>query len=65
MSDKSPEARWVRGSACVGESHCVEVARIDGGVAIRDSKAPEVVLTFGKTAWQDFVDTLKAGETLR
>lgn len=67
MSDKSPLAKgsWIRGSACIGESHCVEIARIDGGVAIRNSKFPEVALTFGEGAWQTFVDALKTGEILR
>ena len=67
MSVQSPlaYASWVRSSACVGESHCVEVARVDSGVAIRDSKAPEIALVFDNVAWQDFADAIKAGEILR
>lgn len=67
MSTKSAlsEVRWVRSSACVGESHCVEVGRIDDSVAMRDSKAPEVVLIFAEDTWLDFVDAIKAGEILR
>ena len=54
-------SRWIRSSACVGESHCVEVANIDGGVAIRDSKTPDVALIFDKTVWRNFIAAIKDG----
>lgn len=41
---------------------CVEVARFDEGVAVRDSKAPAgPMLVFARDAWGDFVEDVKAG----
>ena len=40
----------------------VEVALLDCGVAVRDSKDPDgPVLRFGDEAWQGFVDSVRAG----
>jgi hypothetical protein len=41
---------------------CVEVARIDSGIVVRDGKdrlGP--VLSFGSVEWMNFVDALRAG----
>ncbi|WP_433295986.1 DUF397 domain-containing protein [Actinoplanes sp. CA-030573] len=48
------DLRWQRSSRCVGENHCVEVARAGDVVMMRDSKNPAVVLTFGLCQWRDF-----------
>ncbi len=58
------ESAWRRSRYCVGESHCVEVAVIDGGagIGLRNSRSPGTVLTFDGAQWQEFVDSLKSGE---
>jgi Domain of unknown function (DUF397) len=41
----------------------VEVASIDGGVAIRDSKQPDgPILRFTRAEWDAFVAGVRAGE---
>jgi Domain of unknown function (DUF397) len=40
----------------------VEVAALAGEVAVRNSRSPDVVLTFTKTEWRDFLRGAKAGE---
>jgi hypothetical protein len=43
--------------------NCVEVAFVDGGVAVRDSKNPGgPVLIFTASEWDAFVDGAKLGE---
>jgi hypothetical protein len=59
----SPTA-WRRSSRCATQS-CVEVADLpEGGVAVRDSKAPGVspILVFTTDEWESFVLGVKAGE---
>jgi hypothetical protein len=42
---------------------CVEVADLDDGTAVRDSKDPAgAVLTFTAAAWSAFMDGVGAGE---
>jgi hypothetical protein len=41
---------------------CVEVdAEAAGQVLVRDSKDPEVVLTFTRKEWDEFIAAVKAG----
>jgi hypothetical protein len=49
---------WYTSTYSGGEGDCVEVAALaTGGIAVRDSKAPEgPVLAFGAGAWQAFVE---------
>jgi hypothetical protein len=43
--------------------NCVEIAFVDGGVAMRDSKHPEgPVLLFTPAEWDAFVEGAKDGE---
>jgi hypothetical protein len=43
--------------------NCVEVKALDLGVAVRDSKLPELgALVFSKQEWIEFVDATKIGE---
>jgi hypothetical protein len=58
----SAENTWRRSRYCVGESHCVEVAVMDGGIGLRNSTSPGSVLTFDGVEWKNFVDSLKSGE---
>ncbi|MFI7551098.1 DUF397 domain-containing protein [Verrucosispora sp. WMMD703] len=49
-------AEWRTSTRSVGNGNCVEVATIDGGVAVRDSKDRRgPVLTFPPSAWNAFV----------
>jgi Domain of unknown function (DUF397) len=55
-------ASW-RKSTYSGLNGCVEVAFVDGKVAVRDSKDRQgPVLFFSPAEWQAFLDGLKAGE---
>ena len=46
-----------------GDSACVEMARTDGGIAVRDSKDPNgPVLNFNKAELTAFLLGAKAGE---
>jgi hypothetical protein len=43
--------------------NCVEVAFVDGAIAVRDSKDPSgAVLVFTRGEWDAFVDGAKDGE---
>ncbi|MFI7078763.1 DUF397 domain-containing protein [Micromonospora sp. NPDC049903] len=58
-------ANWRTSTRSVGNGNCVEVAVVDGRVAVRDSKdRPGPVLTFPSSAWHTFVtgvDEVRAG----
>jgi hypothetical protein len=55
---------WRRSRRCVGDGHCVELSSAGSGsqVRMRNSTAPETVLTFGAGAWRTFLDAVKAGD---
>ena len=60
----SASREWHR-STRSGENggNCVEVKALDLGVAVRDSKLPELgSLVFSKQEWIEFVDAAKIGE---
>jgi hypothetical protein len=57
-------ADWRTSTRSSGNGNCVEVATVDGQVAVRDSKDRSgPVLAFGATAWRAFV--LGIGEVRR
>jgi hypothetical protein len=58
---QNAEAVWRRSRACAN-SECVEVAALAGGVAVRGSQIPDVVLTFTKAEWGAFLRGVKAGD---
>ncbi|MBL6279461.1 DUF397 domain-containing protein [Micromonospora fiedleri] len=52
-------AKWRTSTRSVGNGNCVEVATLDGHVAVRDSKdRGGPVLTFPPSAWTSFVGGL-------
>lgn len=51
---------WRKSSRCESQQ-CVEVARLGGGIAVRDSKDPDPQLVFDLSTWQAFVVTLRTG----
>ncbi|GIG91861.1 DUF397 domain-containing protein [Plantactinospora endophytica] len=55
----SAERVWRKSTRCESQ-HCVEVAQVDNGAAVRDSVDPERSLLFGASAWRAFVDGLRA-----
>jgi hypothetical protein len=55
-------AQWRKSRRC-GHSACVEVAKVDGGYLVRDSKNPDgAVLSFSEQEWAAFVEGVEAGE---
>lgn len=56
------EPRWVKAVRSNGEGACVELAVIDGKLAVRDSKAPETVLRFTRREVDAFLNGLRRGE---
>ncbi|MFG1606191.1 DUF397 domain-containing protein [Actinoplanes sp. NPDC049265] len=65
MSTHLNGAVWRKGSYSNGSggSNCVEVAFLDTGVAVRDSKNRSgPALMFTQAEWNAFVDSTKDGE---
>jgi hypothetical protein len=64
MTPNLSQAVWYKSSRSGGNGgNCVEVANLDGAVAVRDSKNPDDgVLIFSRTDWTTFVDAAKNGE---
>jgi hypothetical protein len=53
-------ARWRKSVRSAANEACVEVAPLDRGIAVRDSKHPEgPALTFSGHAWSAFLGTIK------
>ncbi len=52
---------WRRSTRCEA-GHCVEVARRDRGVAMRNSTAPDLRLEVDAQAWNAFLAGLRAGQ---
>jgi hypothetical protein len=57
-------ADWLKSNHSLpGQDNCVEVAFVDGIIAVRDSKHPEgPVLLFTQAEWDAFVAGAKGGE---
>lgn len=58
---RNEQAVWRRPRACAN-SECAEVAALAGEVAMRSSQSPDVVLTFTKAEWREFLRGVKAGD---
>ena len=55
------DAHWIKSSYSSGEGQCVEVARLRGAVAARDSKNPGgPALVFTPEGWEGFVRGVNA-----
>jgi hypothetical protein len=61
MKPEFPAESWRKSAYCVGESHCVEVATDEPAVGLRNSRHPEITLTFDTAEWRIFLDDLKSG----
>jgi hypothetical protein len=65
MPGLQPGAAWKKGSRSNGNggNNCVEVALLDTGIAVRDSKnRTGPALLFTPAEWTAFVDSAKGGE---
>jgi Domain of unknown function (DUF397) len=57
------EMAWRKAQSSVGNGACVELAPVDGMVAIRDSKDPDgPSLKYTAAEWHAFLDGAKKGE---
>jgi Domain of unknown function (DUF397) len=62
MDTKEGSIQWRRSSRCESDT-CVEVARIDRTIAIRDAKDVDgPVLIFSAVEWAAFVAGVRNGE---
>ncbi len=62
LDGESGGLAW-RKSSFSGVTNCVELARIDGSVALRDSKHPERgYFVYTGDEWHSFVQGVRAGE---
>jgi len=62
MRDLS-DMRWKKPSRSGAGNNCVEVADLDGGRAVRDSKNPTgPALMFTAAEWSAFTTGVRAGE---
>jgi hypothetical protein len=57
-------AGWAKSSFSNGSNNCVQVARLDGTIYVRDSKLGDgsPVLAFTPSEWAAFVTGVEAGE---
>ena len=64
MTPNLSRAIWHKSSHSAGNGgNCVEVARLDTAVAVRDSKAPDNgTLVFNRSEWSRFLNATKNGE---
>jgi Domain of unknown function (DUF397) len=56
--------QWRKARRSVNNGACVEVARVNGQVAIRDSKDPDgPILNYSAHAFQSFVDATRKDDS--
>jgi len=60
MTDNQ-DLRWLKSSACESGG-CLEVAVVGGAVLLRQSGAPDEVLTLSNAEWLTFLAGVKAGD---
>jgi hypothetical protein len=61
-----PTISWRKSSRCGESGACVEVARLEKSVAVRDSKHHAgPTLYFDRHRWMEFVEGIRVGEFKR
>jgi len=54
---------WIKSSLSFSNGNCVEVASLEGGIGVRDSKDPEgPILRFTADEWNAFLGGVRDGE---
>jgi hypothetical protein len=61
MSDAKKQPEWRRSNRCASGA-CIEVAKSGSNYLIRDSKNPDVELTFTTEEWAAFSTGVVAGD---
>ncbi|PFG46327.1 uncharacterized protein DUF397 [Amycolatopsis sulphurea] len=62
MPDDLSRAQWRKSSFSGGGNDCVEVAFVDGGAAVRDSKDPEGgAFRLPASGWRALLAAVRAG----
>jgi hypothetical protein len=59
--DRGSTTTWQRSTRC-DSGQCVEVARGDGHVLVRNSNQPDTVLRLAADQWHRLVGAIKSGE---
>lgn len=63
MNINTSRAAWRKSSRSQANGACFEVATIDDGIAVRDSKNPGgAILVFAYAGWSAFVEGVRDGE---
>ncbi len=63
MTHDPTAAVWRKSTRSSSQAACVEVAGLDGGCAVRDSKDPAgPMLRFTAAAWSAFTRGIRTGE---
>jgi Domain of unknown function (DUF397) len=60
MSDRPLE--WVKARASVGSNACVELAKWNGEIVLRNSRDPDILLTFTLAEMAAFVHGAASGD---
>jgi len=61
--EKARELPWRKATFSAGNGACVEVAPVNGRIAVRDSQNPGGAwLHYPATSWQSFLGTIKGSE---
>jgi Domain of unknown function (DUF397) len=58
--DRSSTRTWQRSTRC-DSGQCVEVARGDGHVLVRNSNRPDTVLTLSADQWHALIGAIRSG----
>nr|WP_221379758.1 DUF397 domain-containing protein [Actinoplanes polyasparticus] len=61
MIKPTEKPQWRKARRCTG-GNCVEVARTDGAVLMRNSTSPDEILSFTVEEWEAFVAGVKEGD---
>ncbi|QJY46184.1 DUF397 domain-containing protein [Pseudonocardia broussonetiae] len=56
------EEQWTKSSFSGGIGACVEVRRVGGEIAVRNSRSPSAEQTYTQAEIRAFIDGVKAGE---